>query len=138
MVKCMLPRHKKAERNMVFQKGVHCRTVVSTMTPSTSYELAVGIFPTQGGTYATCAIVDTGSSPSFIRKQLVPKGSEIQPLGEPENMMEWRLASPSAECHPRGARRKPSESHLFWGGRQDGGPGHIGKILDRLRNKDHL
>lgn len=72
------------ERKMVIPKRVDRSTMVAMFMPSSRYQLAVSLFVTHGSEYATSAIFDSGSGPSFIRRELLPNGMENQPIGELE------------------------------------------------------
>jgi len=50
--------------------------------PSSSYKLVVRLFLTEGLDLTTRAILDTGSGPTLISRQLLPDDTQLQPLGE--------------------------------------------------------
>jgi len=50
--------------------------------PSSSYKLAVRLFPTECLDLTTRSILDTGSGPTLISRQLLPDDTQLQPLGE--------------------------------------------------------
>jgi len=50
--------------------------------PSSSYKLVVRVFLTEGFDRTTRAILDTGSSPTLISRQLLTDDTQLQPLGE--------------------------------------------------------
>ena len=50
--------------------------------PSSSYKLVVRLFLTEGFDLTTRAILDTGSGPTLISRQLLPDDTPLQPLGE--------------------------------------------------------
>jgi len=50
--------------------------------PSSSYKLVVRIFLTEGFDLTTRAILDTGSGPTMISRQLLPDDTQLQPLRE--------------------------------------------------------
>jgi len=50
--------------------------------PSSSYKLAVRLFLTERFDLTTRAILDTGSGPTLISRQLLPDDTQLQPLGE--------------------------------------------------------
>jgi len=50
--------------------------------PSSSYKLVVRLFLTEGFDLTTRAILDTGSVPTLIIRQLLPDDTPLQPLGE--------------------------------------------------------
>jgi len=54
--------------------------------PSSSYKLVVRIFLTEGFDITTRAILDTGSGPTLISRQLLPDDTPLQPLGEWDSM----------------------------------------------------
>jgi len=50
--------------------------------PSSSYKLVVRLFLTEGFDLSTRAILDTGSGPTLMSRQLLPDDTALQPLGE--------------------------------------------------------
>jgi len=50
--------------------------------PSSSYKLVVRLFLTEGFDRTTRAILDRGSGPTLISRQLLPDDTHLQPLGE--------------------------------------------------------
>jgi len=50
--------------------------------PSLSYKLVVRLFLTEGSELTTRVILDTGSGPTLISRQLLPDETPLQPLGE--------------------------------------------------------
>jgi len=50
--------------------------------PSSSYTLVVRLFLTECLDLSTRAILDTGSGPTLISRQLLPEDTQLQPLGE--------------------------------------------------------
>jgi len=50
--------------------------------PSSSYKLVVRLFLTERFDLTTRAILDTGSGPTLISRQLLPDDTQLQPLGE--------------------------------------------------------
>jgi len=54
--------------------------------PSSSYKLVVRLFLTECFDLTTRAILDTGSSPTLISRQLLPDDTQLQPLGELASM----------------------------------------------------
>jgi len=54
--------------------------------PSSSYELVVRLFLTEGLDLTTRAILDRRSGPTLISRQLLPDDTQLQPLGECASM----------------------------------------------------
>jgi len=55
--------------------------------PSPSYKLVFRLFLTEGFDLSTRAILDTGSGPKLISRQLLPDDTQLQPLEELASML---------------------------------------------------
>lgn len=90
MLKRILPRPRGVKRKMVRPKGKdeakQAARMVALVSPPTAYQLAVRLFITKGYEWATRAILDTGSGPSLVRKQALPRGFPMEPLGDLETL----------------------------------------------------
>lgn len=87
----ILSRPKGVKRKMVLPKGVHRVGMVTTMMLSSSYQLVVRLFLGHGSCYATRSILDAGSGPTVIRKQILLRGLNFQHLGGLERTQYYDL-----------------------------------------------
>ena len=109
-------REELAETATGVSQGKPPEGTACVFMPSSSYKLVVRLFLTECFDLTTRAILDTGSGPTLISRQLLPDDTPLQPLGEWASM--FHDVNGGAGC-PRGC-----PSHRGGGRPQDplGGP----------------
>lgn len=96
---------------------------------STSYQLAARLLLTEGLELGVNAVLDTGSGPTLIKRDLLPGGLEIQPIGESENNIAYDLNRGRLRLKGSvrlGLQVGKSILRLFWGAGQNERPSSTG------------
>jgi len=73
---------KRPKRPLRVSQGKPPEETACVFIPCSSYKLAVRLFLTERFDLTTRAILDTGSGPTLISRQLLPDDTTLQPLRE--------------------------------------------------------